>query len=688
MRLLPPLICGIIFQWYMPAPVLFITILSGLCLSAFFLFYFLPLGIRYRFQWIQGSILCAIIFCAAIFLTRQSDIRNDPNRLSRYYTGGSFVIAKINEPPTEKERSFKTEALVESILINGSLKKVTGRLLLYFAKDDAGVLPAYGNRILISSGLQRIRNAGNPGEFNYERYLSFRQIEYRAFLKTTGYRMLKGHSENPLYSLIFEAREQTIYILRKYIRGNKKVTGIAEALLIGYKEDLDKDTVQAYSETGAVHIIAISGMHLGLIYVVLVWLFSHIPLIKRSAVAQFILILSCLWLFSLITGASASVLRSAVMFTCIITGKSFFKKAGMYNSLAAAAFLLLCYDPFLLWDVGFQLSYSAVVGIVWLQKPLFRLFYIKQKLPSKIWEMSAVTLSAQVLTLPISIYYFHQVPTVFLLTNMICVPLSTLILFGEILLISLSPVPVLASLCGKCIYVGIWLMNGTIRTCRAIPFSLAENIYSTPVTTVLLFAFIIFFCSGVLQKKKNQLKISVGFLILFIVLHACTTVLFSTRKKMIVYNISKHMALDFITGNTCTFYGDTVFNRDAALQNFYLKPARTALQVTERKNSFKELTHSGRIWRFYSKKIMIIDSAVRFEAREQKIKADVLLISHNPNISMADLSLSLSAAVIVFDASNSLWKIGQWKKECEQLHLPCHTVTEQGAFILDANYPR
>lgn len=654
-------------------------------MSVFFLFYYLPIGIRFHLQWLQGLMLNLLIFCFALFLTRQVDIRNDRGWFGTYLNDSSAIIVKLTEPPVEKAKSFKATATVQGFVYNGRIKNAKGKLLIYFSKEELSYLPAYGDHILITNGISEVKNAGNPGAFDYKRYLCFQQTFHQAFLKNGDYRLVKKTGGNPFYRFIFLARTTTIGTLQRYIRGDKKVTGIAEALLIGYKENLDKETVQEYSNTGVVHIIAISGMHLGLIYVVLVWIFSRVPLIKNSTVVKVALILTCLWLFSLLTGASASVLRSAVMFTCIITGKSFFKGGSMYNSLAASAFLLLCYDPFLLWDVGFQLSYCAVIGIVWLQKPFSDLLYIANKYRRKLWEMCTVTMAAQVLTLPVCLYYFHQFPTTFLFTNLFCVPLSTVVLFGEILLILLSFAGPIAAIIGKCVYILIWLMNFIVRTCNRLPFSVVENIYTDPFTTVLLYLFVISLISGLLYKKKKYLRFAAGSLIILAAFHGYEKIKVLQQKKIVIYQINRHTAIDFITGNTFAFYGDEACNKDAALYNYHLKPARIALQATDRKDDLNNLSRSGRIWQFYHKTILIIDSTVRFENTISKIKTDVLLIRGNPKLNLADITSAVRPAVVVIDGSNSLWKIGQWKKECEQLHLPCHIIPEKGAFILNAN---
>jgi competence protein ComEC len=682
-RLILPLVLGIIFQWYSKVPLVINSICIVLLITLLFLFNILSIEKRYKFQWIQGLLINAVIFCIGIFLCWQKDIRNNNNWFGRYYNDSCTLVVKINESPIEKEKSIKVDGIIESITQNGLSKNVNGKLLIYFSKGDSIVVPKYGDKILIQGGLQVIKNAGNPGGFNYSRYMVFQQTLHQVYLQKDKFILLNERSENKLYSFIFWARTATINTLQKYIIGSKKVSGIAEALLIGYKEDLDKDVVQAYSNTGVVHIIAISGMHLGLIYVGLVWLFSRLPFVKRSAITRVILILGCLWLFSLITGASVSVLRSAVMFTCIIIGKEFFKQASIYNSLASSAFLLLCYDPFLLWDVGFQLSYFAVVGIVWLQKPIQDLLYTKNKALQYVWEMCSITIAAQILTLPICIYYFHQIPTTFLLTNLICVPLSTLILFAEIALVSCAAFPPLALLVGKFIYVLTWCMNALIEFFNKLPLSLIDKVYATAFTTWALYGFVFLLAAALLRRNKKLVKISLVFLLLFAGIWSYGKIVLTQQKKIIVYNVSRHTAIDFVNNDKYWFYGDNEFKKDAALQNFNLKPARVSMQIEESKDTMKALTNSGRLWQFYTQKIMVIDSVVQFEHTNTKLKIDVLIICKSPKINISDFVSAVSPAVIVFDASNSLWKIAKWKKECEELHLQYFITGEEGAFVSD-----
>ena len=335
-------------QWYFQIPVT-VIITALVCFTiAFLLFLLLPVAFRFKLQALQGFIIQLLFIGLGLLLTWQKDIRHNENWYGNYYEEGSYLVVRIEEPLVQKNKSFKAEGYVESIIENEKAKPCKGKLLLYFSKDSLKQGLNYGDRIIIHKNLQPIKNSGNPGAFNYQRYAAFQGIFHNVFLKQKDWTVLKSTPalhKNDFQQFIFSARDYVLSVLQKNIHTGKDELSIAEALLIGYTNDLDKDLVQAYSNTGVVHIIAISGMHLALIYVLLVWIFAKIPLINKSKLLQLVLILSCLWLFSLLTGASPSVLRAAVMFSFIAVGKNLKKQVSIYSSLAASAFILLCYNP-------------------------------------------------------------------------------------------------------------------------------------------------------------------------------------------------------------------------------------------------------------------------------------------------------------------------------------------------------
>ena len=684
-RLLLPLVAGIILQWYVQFPaVVIITAIISFSVS-FCLFLLLPVAVRFKWQALQGFIIHLLIISFGLLLTWQKDIRHNNNWYGNYYKDSSFLIVRIDEPLVEKNKSFKAEGYVESVIKKDTNIPCKGKLLLYFSKDGFTRQLNYGDRILIHKNPQLIRNSGNPGAFNYQRYAAFHQTFHHVFLKEKDWKKLQVISEKTsrLQQLIFTARDYVLSVLRKRMEAGKDELGIAEALLIGYTNDLDKDLVQAYSNTGVVHIIAISGMHLGLIYVMLVWLFAKIPVVNRSKILQVVLILGCLWLFSLITGAAASVLRSAVMFTFIALGKNFFRQTSVYNSLAASAFVMLCFNPYFLWDVGFQLSYLAVGGIIAFQKPIYNCFYIKNKWLNKVWQLMAISLAAQLLTFPVCIYYFHQFPNLFLITNIIAVPLSGIILYAEIALIAFSWVPFVGVYIGKLVSGLVWMMNKIILWINERSFAVWDKIPATVLSTWLLYAVVIGLSIWLISKNKKYVQPALLCFFAFVLLHTYNRWQTLNQQKIIVYNVPRYQAIDFVNGTNYQFVGDSVLLEDGLLQNFHLKPGRIALQLNKRKDQVEGFSQHEMFYQFQRKRIMIVDKPISIAVTEKKINIDLVIISGNPKLSISQLAQAINCNRFIFDASNPLWKIEKWQKECKALQLSSHAVSADGAFVWD-----
>ncbi|NJO90405.1 MAG: ComEC/Rec2 family competence protein, partial [Chloroflexia bacterium] len=210
---------------------------------------------------------------------------------------------------------------------------------------------------------------------------------------------------------------------------------ILAALTLGVKDYLSDEIVEAYSDSGAMHVLAVSGLHVGILMAMLNMIFSFFWKRKKLLVLKSIIILVFLWLFALITGLAPSVTRSALMFSFFILSKNSGKRPSSYNSLAAAAFIILLFNPNALFHVGFQLSFLAVISILLFQQKLYRTIDIKNKYLDYFWQLTTVSLAAQIGTTPISIFYFHQFPIYALLTNIIVIPAAAIILNAVILLL-------------------------------------------------------------------------------------------------------------------------------------------------------------------------------------------------------------------------------------------------------------
>jgi competence protein ComEC len=562
-----------------------------------------------------------------------------------------------------------------------SIQPVKGNIIIYFKKDSTAKDLGYGSQIIFNKQLQPVKNSGNPGSFNYERYTAFQGIYQQAYLSPGEYVLLPVKNKSCLSNFLFATREKVLHIITTYIPGEKEA-GLAEALLVGYKDDLDKTLVQSYSNTGVVHVIAISGMHLGLIYWLLTILLA--PLKKRKYTKWMVplSIIAGLWLFALLAGGGPSILRSAVMFTCIVIGESIERKTFIYNSLAASAFILLCINPFWLWDAGFQLSYTAVLSIVVFMKPIYHWLYFKNKMIDTIWQLMAVTIAAQLLTTPVSMYHFHQFPVYFLITNLLAVPLSSLIVLLEIGLCAVAFIPAVAKPAGIILHWLIYAMNSFIEHMENLPFSLWNGMQVNMLQVLLLYGFIAGVAFWLMQKNKNAFVTGFTCLLGFLSLRSYSFIVARQQEQLIVYNVPKHQAIDFISGRNYFFKGDADLLSDNFLQNFHLKPSR----ILHRMNSaaaIKDLVNTSPVFFFCNKKIAVIDKALNYQDATEKINADLVIVSKNAPVQMEQLALAFNCTQIVFDASNTARKVNKWKADAAKLGLHCFSVVDNGAFVMN-----
>jgi len=682
-RIFIALVSGILIQWHLQLRATAWFSILLVCAGLSVLLFYIPLVTRYRLGYFNGALLLICFAAFGAVLTWKNDIRNSDAWLGRHYDSAAAVVVTLEEKPVEKTNSFKANASVSEMFENGRSISVIGSIIIYFKKDS--LLPAmnYGSRLVIRRELQEIRNSGNPGGFDYKQYCLFQKITHQVFLNVGDYALLSSIHKKWLTSFIVASREKVLQVLRNYLDEPKEL-GLAEALLIGYKDDLDKTLIQSYSNTGVVHIIAISGLHLGLIYWLLVQLLN--PFQKRRYMKWLrpVIIISGLWLFSLLAGAQPSILRSAVMFTCIVIGAGIGRKSSIYNSLAFSAFALLCWNPYWLWDVGFQLSYSAVLSIVIFMPPIYNLFYVSNKILDFFWKINAVTIAAQILTLPLSTYHFHQFPVYFLLTNFMAVPLSSVILFGEIILCAISFIPVVATLTGQILYLLIRLMNTYVERIEALPFSVWPSLQISIWQALLLFLFVTGIGYWLLEKNKHGLPFALLAILFFLALRAYSFGQAARQQKIIVYNIPQYNAVDFIDGRAFKYVGDPALMNNDFVQNFHLKPSRILQRVptTVFKNSFMR---PGTFISFGNRKILLVDNTISLDRPFKRQVIDFVLVSKNPKLSMSRLYNCFDVKLIVFDASVPPRKLKFWKKDCDSLHIPFYDIREKGAFVMTLN---
>ena len=680
LRITIALITGIVTQWYFSIPGKQIIIYSVITLLLLLVFQFVPESKKFILAWLRGLLILLLFVCFGLMNTWLQNIHNNYNWYGKIYKQNDIILATIQEPLVIKTNSYKALASINAVYENNTWANATGNVLLYFKKDSVKPVLHYGSQLIFNKPIQQIQNSGNPVAFNYNRYCLFQNITGQTFLASNDYKILSSVKKNLIQSSLFNVRDWALHVLQQNIHSQKEL-GIAEALLIGYRNDLDKDLVQAYSNTGVVHIIAISGLHIGVIYAALLSFFSLFKSSKLKMWLEPIIILLIIWMFTLVAGAAPSVLRASVMFTFLLAGKFLDRKGNMYNTLAASALVLLLFNPFYLWDVGFQLSYSAVFSIILFYKKISGSLYFKNKTLRWLWQLCAVSLSAQIFTLPLVIYHFHQLPILFLFSNLVAVPLSGIILFEELILFFLSWWHAAATFVGWVTEKCVLLMNDFIEHINKLSFSVWDGLQISIIELLIIFIIIFFFSFWIFTKKTRSLIKGIAFTALIFVLRDIDVIYHRRQQKIIVYNVPKQKAIDIIAGNTLRFAGDSNVIQDAFLRNFNLRSAHIKNKVFSNQRILLPDIENF-ILNVNSSKILLLGNESFYSNNQQRIPVDVLILSKNTQQTPEQINNLFQCNYIVADSDVPIWKSARWKKEFEQLHLRFFSVAQDGAFTL------
>ena len=370
----------------------------------------------YRHRWILGVIVIIVFF----LLGYMARCLREPKEIE---TAQGQYVARIYEPPVEREKTVKALVELRGVRSDSSSYAMRGKLVVYLQKTDAALHLSYGDIIAFDAVVEAVPPPKNPNEFDYQRYLRRRGVTGRVYLKEDDWLPTGIRVGNPLFSFASRFRDRLLLAMKR--SGiTEDVFGVGAAILLGYDESLSSELRQQYVAAGSMHILCVSGMHVGIIYLLASYLLGFVGKGKKMARIRKILLLALIWFYALLTGLSPSIIRSALMISMMILGELIHRKGNLINSIAASAFVLLLVNPCNLFSMGFQLSYAAVAGIVLLQRPVYLLVYIQNKYLDKVWEITTVSLAAQVATMPFTVYYFNQFTPYFWLSNLLMTPLS------------------------------------------------------------------------------------------------------------------------------------------------------------------------------------------------------------------------------------------------------------------------
>ncbi|NPD83492.1 ComEC family competence protein [Lentimicrobium sp. L6] len=687
LRILLPLIIGILLAFYYPNIIL--PFWSLFILTTILLFWaFRPLSLRKFSIRIIGGIVISLLFL--LIGNQLTEVKTEKYNHLHYsnHDSVSHLIIRINSPLTEKRKSFKATGLVIGGFQENDTNaiKLQGKILIYFEKVNF-IKMDYGDEILIAADkLQAIRNLGNPNEFDFTSYLKKQNIHHHVFLTKTDWITTNHQSPNLIKLWSLNTRNHLLKLLENMELGDSEF-GVASALLLGYDEYLDPDLRQKYAGSGAMHILCVSGLHVGIIFMIFNVLFAPLRKTKYGSYLNSLLIITLIWLYALITGLSPSVFRSTTMFSFIIIGSLINRKTSTYNSLAASAVVLLINDPFLIFQIGFQLSYLAVLAILFIQPPLSKLYYFKNGFLTKTKDLIAVSIAAQIGTFPLAIYYFHQFPNYFILTNLIVIPLSFAILLSGFATIFIHALPFLKSILGllsqKILYWLLFILNSSIGFINQMPYAVSRNLYFTFWDTLLVYFLILFLILALMYKKAKILIVFLSIAIILMVSNAYLRMEDYEKEFFIIYHVPKASLVEWSTSNKSQVIMDTsLFNS----QNYerYLYESQLYRRIDHTEYLTFDSIYSSSCINFDGRLIFILDKSLQIP--ENAIHLNYLYLRNNPKISLHQLSNKLSFDTIIMDGSNKYWNVHKWKMECDSLRIPYFDTKEKGAFMIENSF--
>ncbi|RYZ96765.1 MAG: ComEC family competence protein [Sphingobacteriaceae bacterium] len=541
--------------------------------------------------------------------------------------------------------------------------------------------------LLIPAKYYEVDPPFNPAEFNYKYYLANKNIYHQAYLYPRQYVLLKNDTGNPIITYALRLRQRLVNKLKTNLH-DPDAAAVASTLILGYKAELSSDVLQAYSKTGTIHVLSVSGAHVGLVYLVLAFGLSFLDRYRYGRITKAAIIITLIWFYALLTGFSPPVCRAAVMLSLIITGNTYSRHISSLNILAFSAFVMLLFDPFLITDVGFQLSYLAVAGLIVLQPLIYKHFEAKNRWLDKLWLFCSASIAAQVITFPLSAYYFHQVPVYFLVSNLFILLPSAIMLCGGILYLFLPADIIVAKWLGYVLEQTILFTNKALSIIEHAPLASINKVWLTKIEYVLLYGIIIMVF--MLMHKRTRLLTGLG-MGLVLLLDASIGIKHynaANTSQMAFLNLRKNMGIVFKNGSNAVVLTNLAVDDKAYLWS--VQPYLDSSKVSDVKIIGVE---DNIVTSFFSKKgnritflkntIMILGKTDPLSVHDSA--AQYLYITGNPRPENILNNLQQSRTTLVIDGSNSKRTIADIKQRAKLLKLPCEILTGNKAFIVTSN---
>jgi competence protein ComEC len=607
----------------------------------------------YKVRWLGGMLLSLILFLLGWWVTIRHSQLNNADHFSK--KPAQYLVAVISGEPKQKNELVRFAADIKQTMNKGKMEKSSGTLLITI-KDEIAKNLFYGEELLVPATYTTVDPPFNPAEFNYKRYLANKNVYHQLFLYPKQYAVVKSGQGNPVIAYALQLRQNLVKKLKVNIT-DTTAAAVAATLILGYKADLSNDVLQAYSKTGTIHILSVSGGHVAIIYLLLGWALGFLNGYKQGRLLKAILIITLIWGYALLTGFSPAVCRAALMISLIIAGKTYSRYINTLNILAVSAFALLLYDPFLLTDVGFQLSYLAVAGLIVFQPLVYQWFSFKNKVANKLWLLCSVSIAAQAITFPLSAYYFHQLPVYFLLSNLLIIIPVAIIMYSGLLLLMLPQLPGISKTLGYVLEHCILLMNKSLAYIEHTPYAGISKIWITKFEYLLLYAIILLVFYFMYDRKVRFIRWALICTLLFCISISFKKLQADNTKSVTFLNLRKHSGIVFKNGSAgavLTDLTDTDNNFQYAVQpmldssrisNYTIRPFNSSINLPY-------LIKRQNLVQFLNKRLLLLNDGAQVQSIPQGLIVHYFYITGDTHIN-DNILIDNRKSTVILDGSNT-----------------------------------
>lgn len=660
----------------LPFDVFLVLLVASIGLVVFLAFY-RPVFFSFRFRWIFGLTSAVTFFLFGVFATELYTEEHFQNHLTELPEKEVYALVQLLEDPQEKERSMGMKTrLLQIGSSTDSLQTKSLKLMLYLKKDSASRKLRYGDQILLHTYLNELQAPKNPFEFDYRDFLNLKAIYAQAYADENGWKKVSSGNGWGILRYSKDLRRYLLTVVDSW-ELNEVQTAVTKALLLGYRYDIDDNTLKAYASAGAMHVLAVSGLHVGIVYIMAGYLLFFLMKVKHGAAVKSVILILLLWGFALLTGMSASVVRAATMFTFVAIGSGFQRNTSIYNTILGSAMLLMVIRPTYLFEVGFQLSYAAVFGIVWMQPYLSKLWRPPNKVFKMVWDITTVSLAAQLATFPLGLYYFHQFPTLFLISNLVVIPVVTGLMYLGVPVLVLSGVGLTIFPLVK-LYSGLmWVMNAAVIWIEKQASFLISEIHISRWELVILYILIISGFWWLIRGGYRKILVAAMAILALGISQLIEQRSLTTAETLVVYAVKGHTAIGVYGSKGDHFYSDSTFLKDDDALTFHVKHHWWALDA---KPNLKDLNPDSLERRFFPIKNELL--YLMGSNEDHLPKVDYILT--NSQAPAKNLTVA-GEPKFILSTSLKFYDLQKWIEWCEARNLAYHNLSVEGAFVWTPN---